>query len=523
MSEWRISGLQIAIIDAIVTIFESGQPANYGAIAHDPKDAGGLSYGKHQASLTSGNLYNLVSAYCATPEAQCSAEFRPYLDRMKARDRTLDSDRSLILLLQRAAKDPVMQKVQDEFFTANFMEPALKKWQALGFTTALSAGVVYDSFINSGSLNLEKMTTEKYGAPSAENERDWTAKYVATRKAWLAQYYPANVVRMETFEGLVQKGDWDLSLPIRVSRGQNYFYPLTAYDLAAHFFDSAIRRLGAAAFGLAKASETTAVPNGRARFIQSSLQALQYPVGAVDGRYGKGTAIAVKQFQKACGLPQTGDVDAQCFDQLCAALEEKGTTTNGDTEAVRDHGLVDLPEEKRTSTTAAKTGAGVAAGAAGVAGIAGAAASGGGDDQQQAAQEAAAPAAVTTQAADAAPPQTAQAVAPPGDQTAVQAPVPGEAASAPATAAMDGAAAPTAGAPSTPAVHSSAPAAQPPPPVPATSTSTGSTATTSSIGIGDDQIHIFGVTVPESVLALSTAGLFVLAIILFAHGRRKSY
>ncbi len=523
MSEWRISGLQIAVIDAIVTIFESGQPANYGAIAHDPKDAGGLSYGKHQASLTSGNLYALISAYCATPEAQCAAEFQPYLDRLKARTRTLDSDRTLILLLQRAAKDPVMQKVQDDFFTAYFMEPALKKWQSMGFQTALSAGVVYDSFINSGSLNLEKMTADKYGQPSAENEKDWTANYVATRKAWLAQYYPANVVRMETFEGLVNKGDWDLSLPINVSRGQSYFYPLTAYDLAAHFFDSAIRRLGAAAFGLAKASETTAVPNGRARFIQSSLQALQYPVGTVDGRFGKGTAIAVKQFQKACGLPQTGDVDATCFDKLCAELEEKGTTTNGDTEAVRDHGLVELPEEKRTSTTVTKTGAGVAAGTAGVAGIAGAAASaggGGGGDEQQAAQDAAAPVAVSTQAADTATPnlqrrrQIRRRRCRRQRRAIRRALLRGRPCRArllrqrqrPRPRRRQRLRAP----PSMPAA-------------PASTATTGSSSTTSSIGIGNDQVHLFGVTVPESVLALSTAGLFVLAIILFAHGRRKSY
>ncbi len=54
----------------------------------------------------------------------------------------------------KAALDPVMQRVQDLFFNDSYMKPALTKWQEMGFKTALAAGVVYDSYIHSGKLNM---------------------------------------------------------------------------------------------------------------------------------------------------------------------------------------------------------------------------------------------------------------------------------------------------------------------------------------------------------------------------------
>jgi chitosanase len=516
VGNWGISDIQIATIDAIVTIFESGQPANYGAIARDPNDAGGLSYGKHQASLTRGKLFELITAYCAKSDAQCAIEFQPYLPQMKAGDRALDNNKTLIALLKKAADDPAMQQAQDDYFNDNYMKPALTEWQRLGFRTALAAGVVYDSFINSGSLNMMSSTVAKYGQPTAENEREWIAGYVSVRKAWLTARYPANAIRMTTFEGILRDGNWDMKLPIRVMRGANVYYPLTAYDLGVHLFASTVRRLGREGFGVARMGDTT-LANGRDRFVQASLNALRYPVGTVDGFFGRGTAAQVKAFQKACGLPTTGEVDGRCFDRLCAELEQTGTTGAKD-DVPTDHGLVELPPEKRASTTASKTGAGVAAGAAGVAGVAGAAA-GGSDGGTEAAGTVAGTQTGTqtetmagTQAVTMA--GTTEAAAPPPANDAGIVAGPGQGPGPAPVGQMDQ---PAGGQPQAIPVSASGSGA-------AGGAGAGNAQTLATVATTEGQIHLpFGITVPQSALALASAGLFVAAVVLFAHSRRRSY
>ena len=512
MGKWGITDIQIATIDAIVTIFESGQPANYGAVARDPNDAGGLSYGKHQASLTRGKLYELVTAYCALPEAQCAADFQTYLPQIKAGDRALDSNKTLYSLLKKASDDPTMQQAQDQYFNANFMEPALTEWQRLGFKTALAAAVVYDSFINSGSLNMLTATAAKYGQPTTDNEKEWIAGYVSTRKDWLTRRYPANAIRMTTFEGLLRDQNWDLKLPIRVMRGPNVYYPLTAYDLGVHLFASTVRRLGREGFGVARIGDTT-LSNARDKFVQASLNALQYPVGAVDGFFGKGTVTQVKAFQKACGLAPTGEVDGRCFDKLCSELEEKGTTSAGPA-AATDHGLVELPPEKRTSTTASKTGAGVAVGAAGVAGVAGTVA-GSGDD------------ASTGDGTTTDTTQTAMAAQVSAVSTASESNVQVE--PAPSSGAASPAGAPTL-APAASAVANQAAPAQSasiqtsPSQAGASPAGTKTAEATTSGTLTEHKLSLpGGIKVSESVLGLTTAALFVGAVVLFAHGRRRSY
>ncbi len=531
MSKWGITDLQIATIDAIVTTFESGQPSNYGAVARDPNDAGGLSYGKHQASLTRGKLFELVSAYCALPEAQCAVEFQTYLPQIKAGDRALDSNKTLYSLLKKASDDPAMQQAQDEYFSQNFMQPALTEWQRLGFKTALAAAVVYDSFINSGSLNMLNATVAKYGQPSSGSEKEWIAGYVATRKDWLTRRYPANAIRMTTFEGILRDQNWDLKLPIRVMRGANVYYPLTAYDLGVHLFASTVRRLGREGFGVARMGDTT-LANARDKFVQASLNALQYPVGVADGFFGTTTVAQVKAFQKACGLAPTGEVDGRCFDKLCSELEEKGTTGAGSAVAT-DHGLVELPPEKRTSTTASKTGAGIAVGAAGVAGVAGTVAGTGDDpsmaggtttDATQAITVAdgasSAAAAPTSGAPDAAGPVTAGAaaaaiVAPasaPGADHAAQS----QTASIQTSSGQASSGQTSSGQTSSGQTSSGQAKSGP-------TESQTSEATTSGTLVEHQLTLPGGIKVSESVLALTTAALFVGAIVLFAHGRRRSY
>lgn len=70
------------------------------------------------------------------------------------------------------------------------------------------------------------------------------------------------------------------------------------------------------------ASNTNAVPESRAnssglvRSAQGALNDRGYNVGAVDGLWGPSTENAVRQFQQAQGLQQTGKLDQQTLAAL---------------------------------------------------------------------------------------------------------------------------------------------------------------------------------------------------------------
>jgi chitosanase len=494
-----LSDVQIATIDAIVSVFESERPGDYGAIARDPNDAGGLSYGKHQAALTKGTLFRLISRYCALDEAQCGVELKPYLPQMQAGDRKLDDNQILYGVLKKAAGDPAMQKVQDVFFTEEYMAPALKKWQELGFTKALSAAVIYDSFIHSGKLNMQARTEAAHGKPSPENEQAWIKGYIATRKQWLTDNYPNTAIRMRTFEALAEQGNWDLNLPLNVVRPRKA-YPLTAWDLGAHLFSDTIKRVGAVGFGIAKAGEASAA-NGRDRFVQTCLASLGYlPKTACDGVFGGGTSTALKQFQKDQKLPQTGVCDAKTFDKLCEEIEEKGATRDPAAEP-KTAGLKPLPEEEKSKSAGALAGAGAGAGA----GAVGVGATG--------AVLATRTASDSSASADTASESAAAAEAGGAESATIETP----ATAAPSTT---GATIPAPAPAGTVATAPEQPAAVTPAPAP----SAGNTSTTTAtVGVADQTVNLGFAKVPAGAFTLGAAGLFLVGVVLVSMARRKSY
>ena len=347
----NLTPVQIAVIDAIVSLFESNSPARYDAVARSASDAGGLSYGKHQAALVGGSLFRLISDYCAAPGALQAQALRPYLPRMEAGDRTLDTDDALVAILKTAAADPVMQDVQDRYFYEHYMTPALTEAASLGFQTALGCAILYDSFIQgswSTGANIKAKTIAVAGAPTAETERTWLAAYLQTRRAWLASRgadLARSVYRIDALTALLTAGAWDLEMPLALPLS-GYSFTLTAWDLNAHLFPDPVFRVDPEKFGTVKARHAI-MPEGRDRHVQSllSILGLLDPKSGVDGRFGMGSANVFKAFQLSCNAPQTGIVDPEGYLMLCDAVrrvEASAPAKGSDGAAVAD--LRPLPE-----------------------------------------------------------------------------------------------------------------------------------------------------------------------------------
>ena len=210
---------------AIVNVFESGSArGNYAAVTVVKGDAGHLTYGRSQTTLPSGNLYLLLKAYVENPDAQFATQINSYLDRVAAKDLTLDFDLPFCVLLKEAGQDPAMQREQDDFFDRAYFVPSMASAKSAGLQLPLSQTVVYDSHIQGGWSRIYSRVLKSVGPISATvTEQQWIAKYVETRKDYLNSCkppLPASTYRMDAFDQLIQADSWDLGLPLTVHKVQ---------------------------------------------------------------------------------------------------------------------------------------------------------------------------------------------------------------------------------------------------------------------------------------------------------------
>jgi chitosanase len=212
-----MNDLQKQTIKAIVNVFETGKiKGDYGAVAVLPGDSGHLSYGRSQATLGGGSLFSVLEDYCGRAGAQFADGLKAYLPRVQGKDFTLDHDAGFRGLLKQAGGDPVMQAAQDNFFDRAYFLPACQSAEAMGIVSALGVAVAYDGCIQGGWARLKSQLP---AVAEAGGERNWIARYVALRRAWLVSRgapLAATAYRMDAFAGLIALGNYDLALPVAV-------------------------------------------------------------------------------------------------------------------------------------------------------------------------------------------------------------------------------------------------------------------------------------------------------------------
>ena len=214
----NLSSKQKSLITKVINVFESGKPAgNYGIIAifeDGPGDIRQITYGRSQTTEY-GNLGKLVKNY-ANANGIYSNKLKPYVDKVGVTALT-DDDTFKGLLKKAGNEDPVMRTVQDVFFDEVYYKPAMKWATDKGFILPLSALVIYDSFIHSGSiLSVIRNTFPETVPANGGNEIEWTTAYVNARHKWLANHSREAVrkttYRTKCFKEEIARGNWPLTL-----------------------------------------------------------------------------------------------------------------------------------------------------------------------------------------------------------------------------------------------------------------------------------------------------------------------
>ena len=179
-NHWR------ATIWAITSIFESGRPEGR-ADAYQNQDSGIVSYGKHQATLHSGNLERVLNAYFRRSNSAASQALQhEFSARVQQKDPSLRNDGRFKQLLLEAAQEDAMAAAQDELFANNFYQPVVARAKTLGIKTALGVACLYDTRIQGGmefviTAVSEKLGVKKVGGDSVD-EPTWLRAFLDERE-----------------------------------------------------------------------------------------------------------------------------------------------------------------------------------------------------------------------------------------------------------------------------------------------------------------------------------------------------
>lgn len=209
---------QRRVIEGVINAFETssaeGDYAKIAIFADGPNDIRQITYGRSQTTEY-GNLRRLVKAY-VDAGGTFSQDLAPYADLVGSTPLT-DNVEFKRLLRKAGREDPVMRQTQDRFFEDVYFKPAMRWADQHGLTLPLSALVIYDSFIHSGSILWLIRNMFPENPPSAGgDEKAWVSAYVKARHRWLSTHHRAvvraTVYRTKCLKKEIQRGNWDLSV-----------------------------------------------------------------------------------------------------------------------------------------------------------------------------------------------------------------------------------------------------------------------------------------------------------------------
>jgi len=214
---------QKRILDQVVNVFETGSIlGDYSTITVDnsgPNRVRQITYGRCRTTEYD-KLRELICLY-VNAGGIFTAQLAPYVT--KAGRVPLGDDEAFKNLLRDAGKhDAKMRRIQDLLFDKYYFTPAMTWADANQISLPLSALVIYDSYIQSGSMaDFLCRRFAEVTPVSGGREKTWVEQYVAARDAWLANHpnpvlHPT-VYRTRCFQQEIARENWNLSqLPIKI-------------------------------------------------------------------------------------------------------------------------------------------------------------------------------------------------------------------------------------------------------------------------------------------------------------------
>ena len=320
----NITDIQKKTIQAIIATFETGQLPSlkgYATITNIKGDNGGLTYGIHQTSINSGNLYFLIKDYCETAECKYGDNLKPYLDPLLYKSSDLAKNEKFLELLRTAAyNDQLMVEAQDRFFDRVYWSQAILEANKLGINTALGLAVVYDSVIHGSWKRICDKTLQNNGTVLQLSEPVWIKSYNENRREWLATHSNPIlrncVYRQDAFRNLIKGSNWSLALPIKfVSNGKTFTITENMFNIDKPLMNDSDGSNKPRPKAETKESKRILKLNNPL-MIGEDVKELQNALNKrgenllADGEFGPSTNLAVIKFQKNNGLKPDGIVGA---------------------------------------------------------------------------------------------------------------------------------------------------------------------------------------------------------------------
>ncbi|WP_309891849.1 N-acetylmuramoyl-L-alanine amidase [Archangium sp.] len=176
----------------ITGAFEGGRATSY-----QNEDSGIVSYGKHQATLSSGTLGTILAKYVKRSTNPAAQRLAGFMDRVNRKDSSLRKDAGFKQALLDAGADPVMSVIQDEVFAQKYWPTAEQGTQSDKLKSPLALAMYYDTNIQGGLAAVRTATAKAMkGKPFSElayltefnRQRDLRLQGLAEDKRSAARY-----------------------------------------------------------------------------------------------------------------------------------------------------------------------------------------------------------------------------------------------------------------------------------------------------------------------------------------------
>ncbi len=151
------------VANQITSIMEGGSTKGSYSALTTINDGGLISYGKHQATLSSGSLGSILNAYIASANSANAEVIRKNITRVNQKDVTLKDDKNFLDALRGAAGEKEMQIAQDMVFSQGYWDPAVKAAQKSSIQSPLGYAMLYDTKIQGGMESCMKTAQAKCG------------------------------------------------------------------------------------------------------------------------------------------------------------------------------------------------------------------------------------------------------------------------------------------------------------------------------------------------------------------------